>query len=68
LRDKARADALNLVKAWLAAGEYLRIFGLDRNNQRWRLDFFAQIATYATDRAAGADAGDEGVDPIKLLN
>src|SRR6202034_245336 len=67
-RDKAGADALNLVETRLAALQHRRILRLDRDDQRAVGQLFAQEAPGAADSSAGADAGDEGVDARELFD
>ena len=57
---KARADALNLVRAGSAAGEHVAVRGLDGHGPEARLARLDVLAD-AGQRAAGADAGDENV-------
>ena len=61
-RHEARADALDLVRAGPAAGEHGRGRRLDGDHLQVLVALLEEAAR-AGDRAAGADAGDEVVDP-----
>src|SRR6478736_5226558 len=61
LRDEVRPDALDLVRAGLAAVEDRRLGRLDAHDLHAGLALLEHLAD-ARDRAAGADARDEDVD------
>src|SRR3546814_20741054 len=61
VRHEAGADALDLVRAGLAAGEHGAVLGLDGNHPQPRLARLQRLAD-AGQRAAGADGGDDDVD------
>src|SRR3546814_16281307 len=61
VRHEAGADALDLVRAGLAAGEHGAVLGLDGNHPQPRLARLQRLAD-AGQRAAGADGGDDAVD------
>ena len=62
LWDEARADALNLVRTGLAAGEHRTLRRLDRDGLEATASSALMYSRHAGDRAAGADAGNENVD------
>ena len=59
--NETGADALNLVRAGLPAGENGRILRFDRDDLHARLARLQNLAD-AGDRPAGADAGDDNID------
>ena len=61
LRHEARADALDLVRTGLAAGQNRRILRLDREDLEVRQARLEHLAD-ARDGAAGADARDERIE------
>src|SRR5215213_2470582 len=60
-RNEACADALNLVRAGLAARKHRRRRGLDGDDQHVFARTLAQDLPDASNRAARADAGDESI-------
>src|SRR5262249_27895663 len=58
---EARADALDLVRSGLAPREHCAVLRLDRDDAQRRPSRLEHL-TYARDRAAGADAGNEEID------